>query len=114
MKIKEAVKLGLETYVPDKPCARGHSLRKVKGRFCIDCKKITDGRYKNDPEQKARAAAWQKEYRREKGDEYRTYIREYMQEYRKTDKHTEWRKKHYDEVVGPKSKAETIKRNAND
>lgn len=114
MKYQEALDLGLEVYVPDKPCERGHYNRKVKGRFCIDCKKLTDERYKNDPEQKARSAAWQKAYRKEKGDEYREYIKSYMQEYRKTDKHAEWRKKYYDEVSGPRAKAETIKRNSSE
>jgi len=104
MKYKEAVELGLESYVPDNPCERGHYNRKVKGRYCIDCKKFTDERYKNDPDRKARSAAWQKAYRKEQGDEYRAYITNYMREYRKTEKHKAWRKKHYEEVSSPAAK----------
>jgi hypothetical protein len=33
-----------------------------------------------------------------------------MQEYRKTDKHTEWRKKYYDEVSSTKAKVAFFKK----
>jgi len=104
MKYQEAVDLGLDTYVPDNPCERGHYHRKVKGRYCVECKKITDELYRNDPLRKAKLAEKQREYRASKGDEYRKYITEYMREYRKTERHKEWRKKYYDEVASPSAK----------
>jgi len=104
MKYKEAVDLGLDTYQPDNPCARGHYHRKVKGRYCVECKKLTDERYKKDPTKKAEQAKWQREYRAKRGDAHREYITKYMQEYRKTEKHKAWRKKYYDEVASPKAK----------
>ena len=36
MKYQEAVDLGLDTYVPDNPCVRGHYHRKVKGSYCVE------------------------------------------------------------------------------
>ena len=104
MKYQEAVDLGLEEYIPDKPCARGHQLRKVVGRFCIECKEFTDNRYKHDPVKKEKAAKWQKAYRKKQGDAYRKYIKDYMTEYRKTDKHKAWVKNYYDTNISPKAK----------
>ena len=112
MKYQEAVELGLDSYVPDNPCSRGHYNRKVKGRYCIECKAVSDEKYSKSPQKKAKAAAWQKAYRARQGDEYREYIREYMKEYRKTEKHKVWRKKHYDEIAGPASKAKRMGSNS--
>lgn len=53
-----AIVNGHRTYVPEKPCARGHSLRSVSGT-CIECRKIREKiKYYADPEKtKARVAA---------------------------------------------------------
>jgi hypothetical protein len=51
----------VETYVPEKPCRRGHSLRFVKNRACVDCARMwRDGnpdyqdRYLADPSNRDR------------------------------------------------------------
>lgn len=41
---------GLKTYVPEKPCARGHQLRKTSDGNCVECKRLGDRRrYHADP-----------------------------------------------------------------
>jgi hypothetical protein len=30
----------VKTYIPTKPCKRGHSLRYVKGKVCVECQRI--------------------------------------------------------------------------
>jgi hypothetical protein len=101
----EAMILNLTEYVPNKACARGHFLRNTKWRYCIKCKVITDIAYK--VEYREKNAKWQKDYRARQGDEYRAYIKTYMREYRKTAKHAEWRKKHYDEVIAPRTRSKS-------
>jgi hypothetical protein len=53
-----AIANGHSTYVPESPCARGHSLRNISGT-CIECRKIQEkNRYHADPEKtKARIKA---------------------------------------------------------
>jgi hypothetical protein len=46
----DAIKAGHATYVPEKPCQKGHSLRSVYGT-CIECRREQEkSRYHADPE----------------------------------------------------------------
>jgi hypothetical protein len=48
---EEAIQRGDKYYVPEKPCLRGHFLRKANSGECIKCKNITErNRYAKEPE----------------------------------------------------------------
>ena len=82
---KEATELGLDSYVPDKPCKRGHWHRKTSTGACIPCEKMTSKRWMKANREYLRVK--QQDYRDKRGDEHKKYIRDYMRKYYHTEKY---------------------------
>lgn len=81
----EATELGLTSYVPDKPCRRGHWHRRTSTGACIPCQKMTSKKWMKENREHLRVK--QQEYRDKNGDDYKKYIREYMRKYYTTEKY---------------------------
>ncbi len=59
----------MTTYIPEKPCKRGHQLRYTKNKACVECSRAAaKEQHRNNPE-------YHKEYQKENRDRYREISR---------------------------------------